>query len=121
MRPRVGDGDRRQLDVLADHPAQHLVEAGDQLVQVEDPRLDDLPAREGQQLLRQLGGPLRRRLDLLQVFPVGRAARAVGQELGQRQDHRQQVVEVVRDAARQAADALHPLRQAHLLFQALAL
>ncbi len=43
------------------------------------------------------------------------------QKLRQRQDHRQQVVEVVSHAAGEPADALHALGQEHLLLQVLAL
>jgi hypothetical protein len=39
-----------QLDVLADQPAQHGFHAGEQLVEIQQPRLQHLPAAVRQQL-----------------------------------------------------------------------
>ena len=49
-----------QLDVLADQPADHRLHAGDDLVDVDHPRLEQLPPSERQQLLGQRGGLIRR-------------------------------------------------------------
>ena len=61
--------DRRELgrepdadaDVVADDALQHRLHAGDDLVEVDDARVQDLAAAEGEQLVRQRGGLARRR------------------------------------------------------------
>ncbi len=117
-RPQVRAGHRQQLDVLADQAAQHAVQVQRQLAEVDDPRLDDLLAGEGEQTVREVRGALRRLADLPQL----RLQRMRGAEPGVDQirvaeDHRQHVVDVVRDAAGQAADALELLHLRQLLFQ----
>ena len=59
----------RQLDVLAEEAAQHLLDAADRLVEVEDPRLEDLLPAERQELPRQLRGASAGAADLLEVVP----------------------------------------------------
>ena len=63
-------------DVLAEGAAQQLLDVGDDVVEVEHLRLDDLAAAEGQQLVGQLGGPFGGPLDLgdvvAHVLPAGR-------------------------------------------------
>ena len=51
-RSRPGD----QLNIFADEPAQHLIEVCHQAVEVDDPRLEQLHAAEGQQLPGESGG-----------------------------------------------------------------
>ena len=63
--PRSGRQAGRQLDVLADQAAQHLVHVLDDAVEVEHLRGQHLPAAEGQQLPRQGGGALGRLADLV--------------------------------------------------------
>ena len=100
----LGDRDVQQVDQL-------LHEAG------EVDRLHDEPptAGIGEHLPAELGGPAGGVLDLPQVV----AARGLGRHLQQRQvgvaeDRREQVVEIVRDAAREHAEALQLLRLLHL-------
>ena len=66
-------------------------------------------------------GPQRRpRAIQLRVLPFGRSLRQLRhQHLGRHQDDRQQIVEIVRDAARQPADRLGLRRQLTLLLSCL--
>jgi hypothetical protein len=88
---------------------QHAAEIGHQRVDVDAPRLIDVAAAEGQELPGQRRGAGARALDLVEV----RAQRIVGvqvveHQLGERRvDHREQVVEVVGDAAGELADRVH--------------
>ena len=104
------------VDVVADEPAEHRLHPGDDLVEVEHHRVQHLAAAEREQLpgqRRRLLGRVRRSRS-----SCSRAGgrRPVEQDLRVARDHGQQVVEVVRDAARQPADRLHllGLRQALL-------
>ena len=54
MRPRRSDD---ELHVLADHAPQHLLHAREDLVQIDDLRLQHLLAAEGEQLPRQRRPP----------------------------------------------------------------
>ena len=95
---------------LAERARQQIGHADDQPVGVDRARIERLPAREREQPLGQLRGPL------------GADQRVVERAFGARLDHAalgdaeiadddgQQVVEVVRDAAGQLADRLHLLR-----------
>ena len=89
---------------------QHL-HPGEQLVDVHDLGLEDLLAGVGEQPPGQLGGAGRRRFGLGDpaLQPLVFLRRALDQ-LQVAEDHGQQVVEVVRDAARQLTDRLHLLR-----------
>ena len=108
---------RQELDVLADQAAEHHVHVGNDGIQVEHARLQHLPAAEGEQLPRQRGGPRGGLLDLLGVAAQPRVGVAADQKLAVAGDRGQQVVEVVRDAAGEAADRLHLLRLAQLYLQ----
>ena len=117
--------DRRQVrlevelepDALGQDAAQDRLEPADRGVQIDDARLRELPAREQQQLARQRRGALGRVHDL--VRRLGRAAgrERVLEHARVAADHGQQIVEVVRDAAREAADRVHLLRLAQLLLE----
>ena len=117
-RARARAEHRDELDVLADQPAQHHVHVADRRVQVEDPRLQHLPAAEREQLARERGRAVGRPLDLLGVPAQLRVGRAADQELAVPGDRREQVVEVVRDAAGEPADRFHLLRLAQLRLDA---
>ena len=99
--------------MLADQAPQHLVRVDDDRVQVDDARLQHLLAPEREELLRQRGGALGRLLDRLDVCPQADVARSSAGRAGSRcvaGDDGEQVVEVVRDAAGEAADRLELLR-----------
>ena len=91
------------------------------LVEVEDDRLEHLLAREREELLGQLRGPCRGALDLVEVARSRADADPVAGHAAVAGDHGQQVVEVVRDAARELADGLHLLRLPELALEPLAL
>jgi hypothetical protein len=122
----AGSGSAARLEVdahrLADRLAQQRREVGDQHVEIDGQRVQALAAREGQQLAGQgpaLLGRQAHRLDL-----PGQLVLLAGAPLDQldiAQDHGQQVVEVVGDAAGQLADRLHLAGVAQLLLQAPAL
>ena len=70
IEPHAAEAARRddaQLDVLADDAAQQVLHLHDEPVQVDDPRLGDLPAREGEELPRQRGAALGRAADAAEV------------------------------------------------------
>ncbi len=64
-----------QLDVLAERAAQQLLDIADDIVDVDDLRLDDLAAGECEQLVGQVRGTLAREADLLDI--LARATPAV--------------------------------------------
>src|SRR5207253_8008157 len=113
---RLQDG--LQMDVLADQGLEHGLKVRYYGIQVQHFQVLNLPAAEGQQLACQGCGPPSRFLDMLDVF----ASKEIGSEAV---DHkftvagngRQQVVEVMRDAAGKPADRLHLLSLAKLLFK----
>ncbi len=111
-----------QFDVGTDQAPQQLAEIGDQFVDVGRCQLHDLASAEGEQLPRQFGGLVRRFADR-----ASRGTDFVGCEhliLEQRRlslDHRQQVVEVVRDTTGELADGFHLLRLPQLRLEAGAL
>ena len=88
----------------------------------EDARLQRLLAREGEQLAHEVGGAVGVLLDLHDVGE-GLVARLVAQQqqVAEADHRRQQVVEVVGDAAGELADRLHLLRLRELGLQALLL
>ena len=108
--------------MLADQAAQHLLHIDHQRVQVEDLGLQHLAAAEGQQLAGQRRRLLRRSINLLHL-----AAQLLFKLLpfqhhaGIALDDGQHIVEVVGNSAGERADGFHPLGDAKLLFQALAL
>ncbi len=111
-----------QLDVLAYEAVEHLVETGHEPVEVEQLRRDNLPAAEGQQLLREGRGAGAGTVDL---FYRG-ARRVVGphgfeKHLRVAADHREEIVEIVRHAPSQPAHGFHLLGLAELLLQTLAI
>ena len=105
--------------MLAEGPAQHLRHPRDHLVEVEYLRPHHLPAGQGEQLAGEAGGPFGGLFDLRDVaaggFPasspvrVGRGVHFLGDERHVVEDHRQQVVEVVRDPAGQLAEIFQAL------------
>jgi len=81
------------------------------LRQVDGAWLEHLPAPEGEELLRERHRALRGRRDVVQVASHRVVDREVlRHEVRVAEDDGEDVVEVVRDAAREAADRLHLLR-----------
>ncbi len=108
-----------QFDVLAEGPAQHFLHPGDDGAQVEHLGLHHLPAGEGEQLAGEAGCPFAGQADLPEVLagrlaalgPVrlGRGGERIGSKGRVVEDHREEVIEVVRDPARQLAQAFQAL------------
>ncbi len=96
--------------LLADRADQQVLHVGQQPREVDGFEVQPLGAREDEQLLRQPGRPGGR---LLREADQPRDLGVLGPPLDEVEvadDHRQQVVEVVRDAAGQLADRVHLLR-----------
>ena len=108
-------------DVLADQAPQQLPDIRNDLVQVQHFGFQDLLSAEHEQLTGERSGPMSGFLDLFDPVP----SEGVGEiKLTQHHvtvavDHRQKIVEVVRDPAGQLSDALHLLGLAQLCLKAL--
>src|SRR5439155_1412210 len=112
----AGDHD---LDVGGEDAPQQPGQIRHEPAQVRRLEVEARAAGEAEQLLHHHAAAQRRRHDVAQV---GVRVAALGgerlrDELGVRQYDRQQVVEVVREPARELADRLHFLRLAQLLLQ----
>src|SRR5690606_25583593 len=99
------------LDLRAESAPQELGDSDHELIEVRRLRLERLAAREGEQALGELGPALRRADGVArELAALGIRRQTLLQDLHVAKDHGEQVVEVVRDAARQAADRLQLLR-----------
>ena len=113
-------GCRHDVDVHAGAhgPAQQVLPIGQERGHIGGLGVQDLPARERKQPLRERGGaphrPLRSMDEAREVVHLAARQHPL-QQLQIAHDGRQQVVEVVRKAARQLAHGLHLLRLAQLL------
>lgn len=117
-RPGLGSRDGDELDVLTDQAPQQLVGREHDPVDVDELELEHLAAAERKELPRQRRGPAGGAADLLGIGPRERPLRhRIEQQLAVAGDRRQEVVEVVSDAAGQATDRLEPLRTTKLLLQ----
>ena len=126
--PQLGRPVHAQADLLAHGAAHQRLQALQQVAHRHHLRRQRLVAREGEQPVHELAGAFagaQPRLGQRHVEPalvlalLGDAVQPVlgahGQQFQIAQDHRQQVVHVMRDAAGQLADRLQPLRLAQLL------
>ena len=94
----------RQLDILADQPAQHLADVLHQAVHVEDHRLQGLSRAEGEQLADEVLSVRRCLPDDLELLAVGGAGRCVqNHQLGRAEDGREHVVEIMGHAPGETA------------------
>ena len=121
-RTHAGRQARHDLDVFAQRALQELLDLGDDRIEIQWAEPHDLSAAEHQQPPRQRG----RRLCGPADFTKQRGSRCVARQFRQRgvrvsADDREQVVEVVRDAAGQPSDRFHFLRLAELLLETLPL
>ena len=98
------------LDARTDQGADHFGQRLHASPDLEHLRLQRLPPCEGQQLPGQLGGAGHRIRDRLDIAQSPRL-RQVGppQQVYRSADHREQIVEVMRDAAGELAQRLQPL------------
>ena len=117
-RPEVRGRNHHEIDVLPDHAVEHFEIFGGDIVQVDDARSQHLLAAECQKLASER----RRAFGGAGDFLSGSAKVRFGpetlqQKFGVSGNHHQQIVEIVRNAASQAADSFHLLRLAQLLFE----
>ena len=104
--------------VLADQAPQQPFDPGQHLVRIEDLDLQHLLAADGEELPRQRRRALAGVADAAPVVvALAVRARLLQRQVGGAVDDRQQVVEVVGDAAGEAAQALHLLRLEELRLQ----
>ena len=102
--------------MFPDDARQHLNQPRYGFVDVEDRRIEELLAAEGEQLARQRGRAVGRFPDLPHIVRrplVG--LDPLEDQVGEADDGGEQVVEVVSDAAGQPADAFHLLRVPELI------
>ena len=111
-------------DMLVERAAQHVGQRMQQRIDVDRARLQQLAAREGEQLAGEFGAaparPRGGRDELLRTVFAGEQRQFL-EHLQIALDDGQQVVEIVRDAAGQLAHAFEPLRVVQRLFAARAL
>src|SRR5262245_37232524 len=111
-----------ELDVVPDHPFDETRNFEYDLVEVEQFVAGDLRTAEGQQLLRQRRCAFARLDDLREIFrdrTVGRNAPL--RKRGVAEDDADEVVEIVRDPAREASERLDLLLLPELPFECIAL
>ena len=114
-------GDNRvDLHVLAQHAAKHAIHVPQRARQIHDARLQHLLAGEGQDLLGQRSGSLARGANLSEAA-VRRVFRRDPPEkkIAVPQDDGEEVVEIMRDAAGQAAHGFHLDGLPQILFELL--
>ena len=117
-----GAGIDDQLDPLADQVPEQRRRRRDEIVEVDDLRLERLLAGKGKQLLRQRGSLLGGAADLLGLVVRPGARLEPGEEqLAVALDRREHVVEVVGDTSGEPADRLELLRVVQRLAQPVAL
>jgi len=109
------------LDVLGEGAADEAAELLHQASEIDDLAVAIEAAGEGQHLADQAGAAGGARRHHIKQRPVFLGTAAELEQVGRHGDGRQHVVEVVRDAAGEHADAAHPLRMQKLVFEALLL
>ena len=114
-----GGGEPFEVDVFADEAAEHVDGTGDGVVEVEDAGHDGLLASEGEELAGQFGGAFGGLLDFAHAIGGIHAgfAGACG-EFDVAEDDLEHVVEVVGDAAGEAADGIDALHLVELGLEA---
>ena len=96
---------------------EHLLDVGNDGVQIESPRLQDLPAAEREELPGEGGRALAGETDLPELGPEALVLELRLHEIRVAENRGEEIVEVVRDTAREAADPLHLLRLYELFFE----
>ena len=110
-----------ELDIFANEAGNELDDILDDGVEIEDARLEDLHAAESEKLASQGGGAVGGAVDLFDFARGGvRRRQDIHQQLGVALDDHEEIVEVVGDAAREAAHGLHFLGLAELFFELMA-
>ena len=107
-----------KADVLRQEPCQKLCRGRDHFIYRVGLWGDPLLAAEGEKALGEVGSPLRRGDNLVDVGPVDVVLVDLHlHEVAEAQDDGEDVVEVVGDAAGEGTHCLHLLRLAELVFQ----
>jgi len=121
-RAKVAPVHNFELDILADQTPQQVRQIDQHIGDIENPWLQCLLPREGQQLSHQIGGSVGVLLNLHDVGK-GRVTRlkAQQQEVAEPDHGGQQIVEVMRHPAGELTDGLHLLRLGELDLQVLLL
>ena len=115
---RLAASSMSRRDLLADQATEHLGCRGHGLVQVQAAWLHRLPAREGEELPRQVTRSRGGTSDLEYALAVvGRQPGAVDEQLDVAEDRLDHVVEVVGHAARESPHRLHLLCLEELLLE----
>ena len=119
---QVGLQEHLDLDVFAQRTAQQPLQTVHELIEVDGPGLEGLLAGKGQQALRQVRRLLGCNQDVMQQLGAAGIGLALAllEDLGAAQNHGQQVVEVMGNAAGKLAYRLELLRLAQLLLGLLA-
>ena len=121
-RGEIGIRQKRIFDVLTNQTGEHFAHLGDDGVQLKNARLQHLHAAERQQLTGHGNCAVRSFLNLLQAsLPKIIHPFLIDEQIAVASDHREQIVEVVRHAARESAYGLHLVRLAESLFELLLL
>ena len=117
---RVKEG--HQLYIRAEQWTQHLLDAGDDGVEIQDLGAQHLPSAEGQQLGCEAGRALGGEPNLLHAQTLVLTERhGLDQEVTMTRNDREHVIEVVGDAAGELPDCLHLLSLTEVLLELLAL
>ena len=106
-----------QLDAVADQTRHELQRLGNDRGRVDAHRLQDLLPAEGEELLRERGRMSGRDLDLVEGIEGALVLRRVRKQHRVAADHREDVVEVVRNAACERPDRFELLRLAELFVE----
>ena len=111
--------DDGEFDVFADGAVEEALDFAERGGEVDYLGGDHLAAAEGEQLVGEFGGALAGGLNVGDLLAQGVGGGHEGQqEIAVAEDDGEGVIEVVGDAAGQAADGLHLLGLAELFFQA---
>src|SRR5215467_107910 len=112
---QVRGKDGTHFNVFTDDAAQHLFKIVNQGVEIEDFGLQNLAAAEGQKLARQGSGAVGSVINAFQATAKFLGGTTIQQQTAVATDDRQQIAEVVCDAAGQPADGFHLLRLPQLM------
>jgi len=111
-----------EFDVFAKKSLEEAAGFHDEVVEIEDAGLKQLPAAESKQLAGERGGAVGDFADLLAIGPGGIGGLdLIEGEVAVALDDGEEIVEIVRDAAGETAEGVHFLRLAKLVFELFAL
>src|SRR5271166_1750777 len=106
-------------DRFAQRPPQEIGEIGDERADVGRFRIERLASTEGEDLIREFRAVLRRVERLFDMLALDGIAETRTEHFEIGDDRRQDIIEIVSDAAGELADRLHLLRLPELLLHLL--